>query len=146
MSIFEMITLLLGSSVVAAIVGYFSTQHQSIRSHKVKYITEERQKWRHDIKNGVAKFCSTDDLEEKRRLKTFITLSLNPCDSQDNKIVEALNKLTEVESKKEMAELERMVAFLLKHDWERAKEEVGIWSKIVNRNSEECTEPTIERD
>ena len=138
MSLTNFITLILSSGVVATIVSYLSTQHTNIRGHKVKYITEERQRWRHDIKQSVAEFCSTTDKEKKNQLKTFITLSLNPCDTEDQKIVACLDVLLEDKSDEKVQELERRVAFLLKHDWERAKEEVGIESKEVDRTKQKC--------
>lgn len=138
MSSTDFITLILSSSVVAAIVSYLSTQHTSIRSHKVKYITEERQRWRHDLKQSVAEFCSSTDQQEKERLKTFITLSLNPCDTEDQKIVNCLEALLGVRNDEKLQELEKQVAFLLKHDWERAKGEVGIKSKKVDREGQRC--------
>lgn len=138
MSITDFITLILGSGVVAAIVSYLSTQHTNIRSHKVKYITEERQRWRHDIKESVAEFCSSTDQEKLRKLKTFITLSLNPCDKEDQKIVDCLVALLKDRDEEKLRELETRVAFLLKHDWERVKDEVGIDSKKVDRENHKC--------
>lgn len=137
MSFTGFITLILSSGVVAAIVSYLSTQHINIRSHKVKYITEERQRWRHDIKQSIAEFCSTEDQVKRSELKTFITLSLNPCDKEDQKIVACLNVLLEGRNDEKLQELEKIVAFLLKHDWERAKNEVGMEYKKVDRGKQE---------
>lgn len=138
MSFTDYLTLILGSSAVGAIVTYFSTQHTNIRSHKVKYITEERQKWRHDIKQSVAEFCSSVDQEKRSKLKTFIILSLNPCDDKDKKIADCLYALLEDRNDEKLRELEKRVAFLLKHDWERVKDEVGIDSKNVDRENQKC--------
>jgi glycopeptide antibiotics resistance protein len=60
MNITDVITTVIGSGLFAGLIAYFSTQHSNIRSHKVKYITEERQNWCKDIKENISKFCSSD--------------------------------------------------------------------------------------
>lgn len=57
-------------------ITYLSTQQGSIRGHQVKYITEERQNWR---------ISSNDKTNEMKEIKTFIALSLNPCDDDEDK-------------------------------------------------------------
>ncbi|WP_158233810.1 hypothetical protein [Sporosarcina sp. P3] len=49
-----------------------------------------------------------------------------------------MNALLEDRNDEKLQELEKRVAFLLKHDWERAKDEVGMGSKKVDREKQEC--------
>ncbi|MDC3423472.1 hypothetical protein NC797_02995 [Aquibacillus sp. 3ASR75-11] len=131
---------LIGSSVIASIISYLSTQHSSIRSHQAKYITEERQKWRKDVKEKIALFCSSDQIKELKEIKTFISLSLNPRDEEDKKIIDCMERFLIDRKEEDINELEKRVAFLLKHDWERAKKEVGIPHKNVDRSNFSCDE------
>lgn len=139
MNITDIITTVIGSSVVASIIAYLSTQHSSIRSHQAKYIIEERQNWRKDIKENITEFCSSDQINEMNGIKTFISLSLNPCDEEDQKIIACMERILIDRKEEDLKELEKRVAFLLKHDWERAKKEVGILYRNVDRSEHKGT-------
>jgi hypothetical protein len=67
-------------------------------------------------------------------IKTFISLSLNPCDQEGQKIIDCMERILIDRKEEDIKELEKRVAFLLKHDWERVKKEVGIPHKNVDRS------------
>lgn len=128
---------ILGSSLVSSIIAFLSTQLTSNKSYQVKYITEERQNWRKNIKEKIAEFCSLEQNKdsERRKIKTFMVLSLNPLDEEDNKIIDCMERYLADKKEADLKELEKRVALLLKHDWERAKKEVRIPFKDVDRSS-----------
>ncbi|WP_434122107.1 hypothetical protein [Salinicoccus roseus] len=137
MDYFNIITAIISSSLITSILSslftFFTTRYSLIRSQKVKYITEERQKWRQDIKEKIVKFNTAETLEDMKKIKYFIQLSLNPDDEEDRKIIKCMERIIENKIDKDVKELQLRVAILLKHDWERVKKEVTMGSIKFDR-------------
>ena len=61
-------------------------------------------------------------------LRLVFALLLNPHDSEDKAILQCIEDLKSAEAPEpKMPEFSGRVAFLLKHDWERAKHEAKPW-------------------
>ncbi|XDF78611.1 hypothetical protein AAFX60_005620 [Aliivibrio fischeri] len=97
----------------------------------IKYITDERRKWRENIKSIMADLSEAVQSSalndgnkiKTRKLATYLKLSINhdPKHKIDNCILGIITELCDNPNYEKFKELEREVAFLLKHDWERAK-------------------------
>lgn len=119
----EIISGFLGAFIMAMI-----TKKNNDNNNALKYITEERQKWREDIRKIVDELYEEDYDFEKIRAK--LQVRLNPFDEYDKDIIKKIEKLicfgyknnTDYIYKLELAEL---LSRLLKHDWERAKIEAN---------------------
>jgi len=106
------------------------TKLNNDKNYSLKYITEERQKWRIEIRDKISEFCNPTERTNLRILKTEIRLRINPKDDEDQKIVkcmESIIKGDESTREKYREQLEELVSHLLKHDWERAKREASSW-------------------
>lgn len=121
---------LLSSAVIAAIVSGTIAIITNIRNSKLKYITEERQKWRENIRNIVPKIMSTNSCEEKKNLLEQLRLGLNPQDTEDQIIIEIIDdSLKEYPyeiSTNNNIKFRNLIQNLLKYEWEKAKYEAGL--------------------
>lgn len=127
---------LLGSIVISAIISSIISVIISNKKNKLKYITNERQKWRKDIRQLSARIFKllnenkslTNEQQNKLdNLKFKLRLRLNPTDDYDEKIVNIIEKLKSDFSDEQMDDFKEMVSRLLKHDWERSKLETKVW-------------------
>ncbi|MGN7354422.1 hypothetical protein ACTHPJ_24065 [Paenibacillus amylolyticus] len=145
----------LGSSVIAAIISNVASKQTNDKNQSLKYITEERGKWRDFVKKSVAKICSNKykEGETKEQVITELLLSLNPSESQENRLDREIIKLLEgIRVQKSEPEDDQKImlricfSYLLKHDWERSKNETkrrGDKKEIeekINQLKEEYTE------
>ncbi|VVO41855.1 hypothetical protein [Pseudomonas fluorescens] len=126
--------LLLTSAVVSALVGGFVSLRTSERKIQIENITQERAKWREQIRVNalkVHKAVSKKDTDVKTplaELTLVFELLLNPLDPEDIAILKCIEGLSECkEPEKRLPEFSKRVAYLLKHDWERAKREAKPW-------------------
>lgn len=140
-------------SVVTAVIAY----HASTRVHRettrdsdkeifVASVTNERAKWREDLRNNVAEYLKqcispTPDMPELIRLKTDIIVRLNPrardvgmaekhkFDLQIMQTVNALfNQVAQASiplTNPTLAELEKATQELLKQEWQKSKDEAA---------------------
>jgi hypothetical protein len=130
------IGIILGSSVLASFVTAIFTKRAHEEAVALKYITEERAKWREKIKqlmvnmnDAINSSMSSDTkLARVRRASTYLKLSLNPDPKHkiDNTILDILEELCIDTSYEKFLNLEAQVSLLLKHDWERAKSEATV--------------------
>ena len=130
------ITAIIGSSVLAAIVTALFTKLSKDKSDKLQYITNERKQWRDDLRDAIVSLRrlfenkynkdinNTDCLKFKTysEVKVYFQVRLNPNDNEDNNILESFDSLND---EKKLQLIEKGVARLLKHDWERAKKETN---------------------
>ena len=128
------------SSVVTLIGSYFVFK-QNDKSNQLKYITEERQKWREKIRKLSVAFMTGQyvDYEHKilsenelRNIREKVAVRLNPTDYEDNNILCLMDLYIErqcsISREKIRVKLRVAFASLLKHDWERAKNETKMKS------------------
>lgn len=136
------------SSGITLIGSYFVFK-QNDKGNQLKYITEERQKWREQIRELSVDFLSHPfkkdgtkaadiDILFLKRIRSNIALRLNPDDVEDKKILEKMNNYimlfennNSIEAQLVNGQIEIAFAHLLKHDWERAKQE-SFHSKSIN--------------
>ena len=114
----ESLSVVLGSTLLATLVSAWVSKTISERRIYAENITKERAKWRDRIRLIASRYPSANAKEQGQYEIEFIS-RLNPYDPEDLKLVESLRESGEKNSK----ELAIRVALLLKHDWERAKNE-----------------------
>ncbi|MDC7739531.1 hypothetical protein [Bacillus sp. FF-1] len=126
----KILTAIIGSTVLSALITMLYTKFFNEKNHQAKYIIEERQKWRNEIRDKLIDICTTEDLSIVDQCRTFIRLRLNPNDAEDIKIIKCMDEIYEhmkVGSKENylsyQEQLKYLGSILLKHDWERAKQE-----------------------
>ncbi|AVJ25399.1 MULTISPECIES: hypothetical protein [Pseudomonas] len=130
-----MLETFLTSAVVAALVGGYVSLVNSERKIQIENVTQERAKWREQIRLNaikVHKAAIDPDIEVRKssltELRMVVELLLNPHDPEDVAILRCIEELADCkEPAKRLPELSRRLAFLLKHDWERAKREAKPW-------------------
>lgn len=121
----------LTSAVVAALVAGLVTLRGAERKIQIENITQERAKWREKIRETallVHQAATARDNPKLAELKLIIALLLNPHDREDQAIVICISNLQNIEAPElRLPEFAGRVAFLLKHDWQRAKFEAKPW-------------------
>ncbi|WP_124115352.1 hypothetical protein [Paenibacillus xylanexedens] len=122
-------TATVSAAVIAAIINTLSND----KNQKLKYITEERAKWRADIKMSASKIYSGDfESKELKTLTTHLMLSLNPLyntdETLDRTIINLLKKIESGDRDEEvLRQFRTCIGILLKYDWERSKNEAIPW-------------------
>lgn len=127
--------LLLMSAVVSALVGGFVSLRVSERKIQIENITQERAKWREQIRvnalkvhQSASRAPTSGGKTSLAELRLVFELLLNPLDPEDIDILKCIEGLSECEEpEKRLPEFSKRVAYLLKHDWERAKREAKPW-------------------
>lgn len=130
---------ILASTVIATLINTIANMYNSKRTGNLKYITEERQKWREEIRKIAEDIMTCPRKQIKKhltRLKVRINANgkialLNNDVSffEDSHIWQLIDKLensnlSNSNYKKEINNLVNALSLLLKFDWERQKEEV----------------------
>lgn len=127
-------------AVFTALITAYFTKKSNDKNASLKYVTEERQKWRNRIKEiaseiYINKLITDEDKTKFNKLSAEFRLNMNPYPlDQDNDIVHKL-QLIEINpnDKQHREEFVRHVAYMLKHDWQRSKVEAGIRESKVER-------------
>jgi len=109
-------------------VGAILQKRSNDKNNTLKYVTEERQKWRERLRELIPIILHSKEEELVNKSISEIKLRLNPNDHYDLEIVNFLKNRTSEEDK---CKIELAFADLLKHDWERAKLE----SSVIKTNS-----------
>ena len=138
--------IILTSTVIAAVISLLANVYNSRRTGKLKYITEERQKWREDIRKiaeNITKCSQFNIGVQLTRLKMRINGNgakaiISKKEGNDNKkaglyledahIWRLIDELENPESIEKFEDNKKKLflylSALLKYDWERAKQEV----------------------
>lgn len=125
----------LTSTVVAAVISILANVYNARRAESLKYVTEERQKWREEIRKIAEDIVDCPRDEIKKHL-TRLKVRINSNGKIDKKsyiedghiwqLIENLENssfdISEYEKQKEY--LIDTLSLLLKFDWERQKREV----------------------
>lgn len=147
------------TGVAAALVTVWFAKSSDDKKNSLTYITDERRKWREEIRKETEKvveiigniFQNSNKHEETllnlQKSIAFFETRLNPFDEEDNTILEVLRSFlpshteqkdtSKNESEKEpdylkkLEEFQTRIALLLKHDWERSKTEVNNKGKVT---------------
>jgi len=109
---------ILGSAVIAAVISAWVSRVNSERKIYIDNITKERAKWRERIRRISSEYPGADETK-KLKLKIELTSRLNPYDPEDIQLLESFRSVTSDSAQ----ELSIRISLLLKHDWERAKNE-----------------------
>ena len=150
------------AAIIGGVIGVISTQAVTQRRIQMENVTQERAKWRERIRclapevhnvltmNGNPEFRKA----ELRRLYNIFSSLLNPDDCYDKKIMKCIDPdfdCPNSDCKQKRAEcFGKLISYLLKHDWERAKEEIKHplfqWRKLEplyrwELESPQCLEP-----
>lgn len=125
-------------SSVATLIGSYFIFKQSDKGNQLKYITDERRKWREKIRELSVEFLTTElssnvdnqyhqNLMLLKKIRNNVAVNLNPADDDDNFILCLMNCYikSNCDLTKEIIREKLRLAFalLLKHDWERVKNE-----------------------
>ncbi len=139
------ISILLGSAVVSTIITTIFNQYNNRKNNTLKYITEERKKWRETIRSISEKIqtCEFHGQDEKNIEKYLVELKLNinSCGwgskndiKEDAYIWDEINQIRRVENedyfKKYKELLIYYISIMLKEDWDRSKNEVNGYSQV----------------
>lgn len=142
MSEVSFIATLFTSTVLAAAVSGFVAKKTNDKNMSLKYVTEERAKWREFIKASASKIYSGNynKDENKETVITHLIISLNPLltsgDSLDKEIRELLEKIEAGDNTPETrARFRYCVSTLLKYDWERSKNETRVWYRRLDEDT-----------
>lgn len=132
---------ILDSAVLVGIITALFNWRQHNNTNSLKYITEERQKWREkirDIAKNIEAYQYSSDDKDKQKLKEILVelkVNINPYGKEkdtaymeDGHIWAVIRKLEKVNNEKEFLKAKNKLIdylfYLLKYDWERAKYEV----------------------
>tara|TARA_R110000823_G_scaffold47903_16_gene121950 strand:+ start:42438 stop:43061 length:624 start_codon:yes stop_codon:yes gene_type:complete len=123
-----MLVALLGSAVAASLITALFAKAQTDKGAIVDNIIKERKAWRDKLRVLVScteGFFNKRDSGGLASIEAQLVVLLNPYDSEDLAIIHALNRIPEKWEKAHLEEFVDRVAYLLKHDWERVKQESG---------------------
>lgn len=125
----EFLITLLASSVVSAIISGIVTYMNNERNLKLKYVTEDRQKWRERMKKLFVQFIHPTNDQPRELTYTEIKFNLNPKDDYDNGLLKIMEEImADPQNKSLVKELELKVQVLFKSEWEKAKIEANMKS------------------
>lgn len=121
------IATILGSALLAAVVSAWVSRSIAERAIYVENITKERAKWRERIREIVSEY-STADVKSQNAFEIELFSRLNPYDPEDLQLLDCLRLASETAR----VELSIRLSLLLKHDWERAKDETkSVWQRRI---------------
>jgi hypothetical protein len=117
-------------------LGWFLAVRKVDRAAQIAQITEERKKWRKDVRRLTRKVVRAYFTNKKKPipkrvafLRSKLATSLNPTDPADNAILDCFDILFTPENS-DLKQFSKRIAFLLKQDWERVKWEcMPLWVK-----------------
>jgi hypothetical protein len=114
-------------SAIGGFITAFLAFKKDDKSSQLKYITDERKEWRVKIRKLVIEFLEDESINitdtKLRRIRTEIAINLNPEDDEDNNILDLMDTYIIEKNDDNRKKLTLAFSFLLKHDWERAKNE-----------------------
>lgn len=121
-----MFVALLGSAVAASLITALFTKAQSDKGAIIDNIIKERKKWRNRLRHLVSDVEScfrNEDSNGIASIEAKLVVLLNPYDEEDKGIIKALTKIPNKWKREDLQEFIDRVAYLLKHDRERVKQE-----------------------
>lgn len=134
-------------ALIGAWLASFLRLRKDERSIQIEHVTRERTRWRDQIRaltNETVKILSDAKSENFTRdtlsCRSRLVIALNPNDPFDTELIEYLDKLIE-KKESNINGFTLRISLLLKHDWERVKNEcTPIYKKpfnwVFNKNSE----------
>ncbi len=118
---------ILSSAVISGLIAALVSIRTSERNIQIQNVTQERAKWRDKIRVAADKGLKAIRRKDQASLhesRLEFSLNLNPHDIEDQSIIECLCIERDPQKNEALAvEFTTRVSLLLKHDWERAKNE-----------------------
>lgn len=134
------ITSVVSSTVVATIILVIFTKMNNDKNARLKYVTEERQKWRSDIRKlteNISKAYNSNKADALKEYLVSLKIRLNPDSdnlNEDKKIIDLMEKIIKnPNNKSTLEEFINAISILLKFEWEKAKFEAGSLKKEPKR-------------
>ena len=127
----SVLTIILSSTVIAALISALVSKLNHDKANKLKYITEERQRWRKELREAavelrrIGKNDNWNGFKTVAEAKTFFQARLNPDDNEDIKLISLFKEQDGEIPAENLNELSEAISSLLKHDWERVKQETS---------------------
>lgn len=122
----EILISLLGSAVAASLITALFSKAQMDKSVIIDNIIKERKAWRDKLRSLVSDteyFFKNKNANGIACIEAQLVVLLNPYDEEDKAIVKTLNTIPSKWDRAQLQEFMDRVAYLLKHDWERVKQE-----------------------
>ena len=122
----EILAAVFSSAVIASVVTSLFAKAKSDKDAKIDNIIKERKAWRDKLRELVAEVETCAQRRDSKGIafaEARLVVLLNPVDEHDLAIIKVLNRIPEAWSKECLQEFMDRVSYLLKHDWERAKQE-----------------------
>ena len=119
---------ILGSSVISVLVTQLFLKWKSDKQISIENITQERKEWRTRVRQLLLELTEAFENRDRnlaRKVEAELIVRLNPEDSNDLEIINMFPNLYQSWDEKLLRQLSDRLSYLLKHDWERAKAEVG---------------------
>lgn len=130
----EMFTSILLSAFLASLVTAIVTWANKEKENNLRYITEDRRRWREEIRAIVDELESIK-ISNKQKLLSKLKVRINPYGMIEDDVLKdshIWNLICEMEKTSKYSELMKekdelifCLSLLLKYDWERAKREVS---------------------
>lgn len=120
--------IILTSGVMASLVTALFSKMSADKNIRITNITKERKQWREFIRQLVRDANDAFHGQDSRKIRIVeaeLVVRLNPRDMNDQAIIKVLHGLPSWDEKK-LLEFNVRVSLLLKHDWERVKNEATI--------------------
>lgn len=118
---------ILQSAFVAALVSALFTWRSAERRIQIENITQERAKWREKIRGHALSIHRAASRRHRSGVtdgRAAMTALLNPFDADDQAILTCIDRIASNDDTAfVLREFADRIAYLLKHDWERAKHE-----------------------
>lgn len=122
----HVIAAILGSSVLSSFLTSWFGKINADKSIHVKNVTKERKEWRDRLRKLVvitAKAFHNRDVLPLKKVEAELIVRLNPEDIKDLEILDCFKKLYTNWNDDDLEQFNDRIAYLLKHDWERVKQE-----------------------
>ncbi|MDX9706946.1 MAG: hypothetical protein RBT86_05135, partial [Azospira sp.] len=117
----ESLTILLSSSVVAALVAALVSLRTNERKIHIENVTQERAKWRNAMRSladSLIKSTRAGDFQSVGFHCSQLALNVNPFDVEDIALIQAAEQLGTIEDKDaQVNEFSERMALQSKHEW-----------------------------
>jgi hypothetical protein len=117
----EPLEIVLASALLSAIVSALMAKIISDRVIYSDNVIKERAKWRERVREIISEYPGSC-ADKKKSLERELITRINPYQSEDIQLIEALRNSND----SNYFEVSIRAALLLKHDWERSKDEISI--------------------
>ncbi len=122
----EILPIIISTGVITAIITALFGKLSSDKALKIENITKERKEWRDQLRLLIARAVKAQQdksINDIQLIEAELVVRLNPEDKDDLSILESVKAIKDEWSDDALQEFCYRVSYLLKHDWERVKQE-----------------------